>query len=64
MAKDLSFNRDARNGINSGVKKLADAVRSTLGPRGRTVIIEKEYGDCYSIGFWNNKFRYKKYRFR
>ena len=41
MAKDLSFNRDARNGINSGVKKLADAVRSTLGPRGRTVIIKK-----------------------
>ena len=48
MAKDLSFNRDARNGINSGVKKLADAVRSTLGPRGRTVIIEKEYGEYHS----------------
>jgi len=48
MAKDLSFNRDARNGINSGVNKLADAVKSTLGPRGRTVIIEKEYGEYHS----------------
>ena len=40
MAKDLSFNTDSRKRLNDGVEKLAQAVKSTLGPRGRTVIIE------------------------
>ena len=48
MAKDLSFNTDSRKRLNDGVEKLAQAVKSTLGPRGRTVIIEKEYGEYHS----------------
>jgi chaperonin GroEL len=43
-AKRLLFRDDARNKIRSGVNTLADAVRVTLGPRGRTVIIDSDYG--------------------
>ncbi len=48
MAKDLEFNEKARAGIKQGVDKLASAVKSTLGPRGRNVVIEKEYGEYHS----------------
>jgi len=48
MAKDLEFNDKARLGLKSGVEKLADAVQSTLGPRGRNVVIEKEHGEYHS----------------
>jgi chaperonin GroEL len=48
MAKDLEFNDKARAGIKEGVDKLAKAVTSTLGPRGRNVVIEKEYGEYHS----------------
>lgn len=44
MAKDIKFNIEARNGIKRGVDALADAVKVTLGPRGRNVIISKSYG--------------------
>lgn len=44
MAKQVLFNEDARVALKRGVDKLADAVRLTLGPRGRAVIIEKGYG--------------------
>jgi len=44
MAKTLKFNDDARSSIKKGIDKLADAVRMTLGPRGRAVVIEKGYG--------------------
>lgn len=44
MAKDLRFNSDARDLLRSGVDKLAAAVKSTLGPKGRNVIIEKITG--------------------
>ncbi|WP_020498638.1 chaperonin GroEL [Sciscionella marina] len=44
MAKDLRFNTDARDLLRSGVDKLAAAVKSTLGPKGRNVIIEKITG--------------------
>lgn len=44
MAKDIKFNLEARNGLKSGVDKLANAVRVTLGPKGRNVIIEKKFG--------------------
>jgi len=44
MAKKVVFEQDARESIRVGVKKLARAVRVTLGPRGRNVIIEKSYG--------------------
>lgn len=43
-AKDIQFGQDARAGVASGVKKLADAVRVTMGPKGRNVILEKSFG--------------------
>ncbi len=44
MAKQLKFNEEARAAIKKGIDKLAEAVRMTLGPRGRAVVIEKGYG--------------------
>ena len=44
MAKQLIFSNDAREKILKGVSKLAAAVRSTMGPKGRNVLIEKSYG--------------------
>jgi chaperonin GroEL len=44
MAKQIKFNEEARSAIKKGIDWLADAVRMTLGPRGRAVIIEKGYG--------------------
>ena len=44
MAKKLDFNSDARSKMKSGVDQLANAVKVTLGPCGRNVVIEKEYG--------------------
>ena len=44
MAKQILFNESAREAIKKGIDKLADAVRMTLGPRGRAVVIEKSYG--------------------
>ena len=44
MAKQLLFNEKARIALKKGIDKLADAVRMTLGPRGRAVVIEKGYG--------------------
>jgi chaperonin GroEL len=44
MAKKLLFNEEARTALLSGVQQLADAVESTLGPRGRTVVIDKKFG--------------------
>ena len=44
MANDLLFGKESRNEIAKGIKILADAVKVTLGPRGRNVIIEQEFG--------------------
>lgn len=44
MAKDIVFNRDAREQLRIGVDALADAVKVTLGPKGRNVIIDKKFG--------------------
>ncbi len=44
MAKDIKFNMDARDLLKSGVDQLANAVKVTLGPKGRNVIIEKKFG--------------------
>jgi len=44
MAKQLFFNTDARNKMKKGVDTLADAVKVTLGPKGRNVVIEKKFG--------------------
>ena len=48
MSKDLSFDQEARSSIKAGVEKLSSAVKATLGPRGRNVVIEKEYGEYHS----------------
>ena len=44
MAKDIKFNLDAREQMKQGVDQLANAVKVTLGPKGRNVIIEKKFG--------------------
>ncbi len=44
MAKDLRFDRDARSLLEAGVNALADAVKVTLGPKGRNAVIEKLTG--------------------
>jgi chaperonin GroEL len=44
MAKDIRFNEDARRALERGVNKVADAVKATLGPKGRNVVIEKKFG--------------------
>lgn len=43
-AKEIKFREDARNALKRGVDKLAEAVKVTLGPRGRNVVIEKSFG--------------------
>lgn len=44
MAKQLVFNEEARIGLKKGVDKLANAVKATLGPKGRAVVLERGYG--------------------
>ena len=44
MAKEIKFDIEARDMLKNGVDKLADAVRVTLGPKGRNVVIEKKFG--------------------
>src|ERR1043165_9916591 len=43
-AKNLIYNEQARRALERGVNKVADAVKVTLGPRGRNVVIEKKFG--------------------
>ncbi len=44
MAKDIKFGFDARSSLQTGVNKLSDALKITLGPKGRNVIIDKKFG--------------------
>src|SRR5690606_5164802 len=44
MAKQLLYAEDARRALERGVNKLADAVKITLGPKGRNVVLERKYG--------------------
>lgn len=44
MAKEIKFAEDARRSLETGVNKLADIVRVTLGPKGRNVVIDKKFG--------------------
>jgi len=44
MAKEIHFDVEARDGLKRGVDALANAVKVTLGPKGRNVIIEKSFG--------------------
>ena len=43
MAKEIFYSDDARNRLYEGVKKLNDAVKVTMGPRGRNVLIQKSF---------------------
>lgn len=44
MAKEIRFHEDARSSLLAGVDGLANAVRATLGPKGRNVLLEKSFG--------------------
>ena len=44
MAKDIKFNIEARELLKAGIDALADAVKVTLGPKGRNVVIDKKFG--------------------
>jgi len=44
MAKDIKYSEDSRKSLKAGADKLADAVKVTLGPRGRNVVLDKGYG--------------------
>ncbi|KAI4310231.1 chaperonin GroEL [Lactobacillus intestinalis] len=44
MAKDIKFSEDARRSLLKGVDKLADTVKTTIGPKGRNVVLEQSYG--------------------
>ncbi|WP_155286387.1 chaperonin GroEL [Lacticaseibacillus zhaodongensis] len=45
MAKDIKFSEDARAAMLRGVDKLADTVKTTIGPKGRNVVLDKDYGN-------------------
>lgn len=45
MAKDIKFSEDARAQLIKGVNKLADTVKTTIGPKGRNVVLEQTYGN-------------------
>ena len=44
MPKLIAFNEDARRALETGMNRLADAVRVTLGPKGRNVVLDKKWG--------------------
>ena len=44
MAKEVKFDEEARRALERGVNALADAVKVTLGPKGRNVVLDKKYG--------------------
>ena len=44
MAKEIKFGEDARKSLLSGVNKIADTVKVTLGPKGRNVVLDKKFG--------------------
>src|SRR4030042_3282527 len=44
MAKQLLFDQEARQALKNGIDRLADAVKITLGPKGRNVVLDKKFG--------------------
>ena len=44
MAKDIIYGEDARKALQTGIDKLANTVKITLGPKGRNVVLDKKYG--------------------
>ena len=51
MAKQILFNEEARRSLERGVNALADAVKVTLGPKGRNVVLEKKFGYRSGTGY-------------
>jgi chaperonin GroEL len=49
-AKMIAFDEDARRGLERGMNQLADAVKVTLGPKGRNVVLEKKWGASRTHG--------------
>ena len=48
MAKQLQFGEEARRSILSGITMLSDAVKATLGPKGRNALLDKKFGAPYN----------------
>ena len=44
MAKDIKYGEEARKSLQTGIDKLADTVKITLGPKGRNVVLDKKFG--------------------
>ena len=44
MAKEITLGEEARQAILKGINQLADAVKATMGPRGRNIVLEKKFG--------------------
>ncbi len=44
MAKEIKFGEDARRSMEKGINQLADTVKVTLGPKGRNVVLDKQFG--------------------
>ena len=44
MAKDIKYGEEARKALQTGIDKLADTVKITLGPKGRNVVLDKKFG--------------------
>ena len=54
-AKQLMFRDEARRGLQRGVDKLADAVATTLGPKGRNVALDKKFGIKIPLEAWTQE---------
>ena len=52
MAKDIIHGEESRQAILRGVNQLADAVKITLGPKGRNVLLDKKFGTPQRVGRW------------
>src|SRR5699024_5488952 len=52
MAKEIKFNEDARKALLNGVDTLANAVKVTLGPKGRNVVLDKKFGSPLITNDW------------
>ena len=55
MAKNITFDTEARDSLKKGVDALANAVKVTLGPKGRNVVIDKQFGGQFVGKFSNLK---------
>ena len=52
MAKQLKYSEEARRALQTGLDKLANTVKITLGPKGRNVVLDKKYGAPLACAKW------------